>query len=65
MKIGLKGAALAAMSALVGLQLTISWFIMRALAELSQRELRVAGDMAGREITEPVLPSSIFNLKSS
>jgi glycosyltransferase involved in cell wall biosynthesis len=36
----------AAMSALVGLQLLISWFLMRALEELSQRELRVAGDMA-------------------
>lgn len=56
---------LAAMSALVGLQLTISWFIMRALAELSQRELRVAGDMAGREVAEPARQSSIFNLRSS
>ncbi len=55
---------LAAMSALVGLQLTISWFIMRALAELSQRELRVAGDMAGREVAEPARQSSIFNLQS-
>jgi hypothetical protein len=38
---------LAAMSTLVGLQLLISWFIMRALEELSQREARVAGDMRG------------------
>jgi glycosyltransferase involved in cell wall biosynthesis len=36
---------LAAMATLVGLQLLISWFIMRALEELSQRELRVAEDM--------------------
>ncbi len=41
---------LAAMSGLVGLQLLISWFIMRALEELSQRDLRVAGDLVGREI---------------
>jgi hypothetical protein len=34
---------------LVGLQLVISWFIMRALAELNQRELRVAGDLRGSE----------------
>jgi hypothetical protein len=43
---------LATMSTLVGLQLLISWFLMRALEELSQRELRVAGDMAGREAIE-------------
>lgn len=36
---------LAAMATLVGLQLLISWFIMRALEELSQREVRVAEDM--------------------
>ena len=36
---------LAAMSALVGLQLLVSWFIMRALEELSQREVRVAEDL--------------------
>ncbi len=36
---------LAAMATLVGLQLLISWFIMRALEELSQRDLRVAEDM--------------------
>ena len=36
---------LAAMATLVGLQLLISWFIMRALEELSQREARVAGDL--------------------
>ncbi len=40
---------LAAMSGLVGLQLLISWFIMRALEELSQREARVANDCQGRE----------------
>jgi glycosyltransferase involved in cell wall biosynthesis len=43
---------LAAMSTLVGLQLLISWFLMRALEELSQREIRVAGDLAGREAVE-------------
>ena len=43
---------LAAMSTLVGLQLLISWFLMRALEELSQREMRVTGDMAGHETTE-------------
>lgn len=40
---------LAAMSGLVGLQLLISWFIMRALEELSQRDVHVAGDLVGRE----------------
>jgi hypothetical protein len=30
--------------------LLISWFIMRALEELSQREVKVAGDMRGSEI---------------
>lgn len=40
---------LAAMSGVVGLQLLISWFIMRALEELSQRDARVAGDLVGRE----------------
>jgi glycosyltransferase involved in cell wall biosynthesis len=38
---------LAAMSIIVGLQLLISWFIMRVLEELSQREMRVAGDLVG------------------
>lgn len=36
---------------LIGLQLVISWFMMRALAELSQRELRVTDDLAGSEVT--------------
>jgi hypothetical protein len=40
---------LSAMSIIVGLQLLISWFIMRALEELSQRETRVADDLVGRE----------------
>ncbi len=40
---------LAAMSGLVGLQLVISWFIMRALEELSRRDIHVAGDLVGRE----------------
>ncbi|MGQ9841720.1 MAG: glycosyltransferase family 2 protein, partial [Anaerolineae bacterium] len=40
---------LAAMAGLVGLQLLISWFIMRALEELSQRDAQVAGDLVGRE----------------
>jgi len=35
----------AAMSAIIGVQLVIGWFIMRVLEELSQREARVAGDM--------------------
>ena len=38
---------LAAMSTLVGLQLLVSWFIMRVLEELSQREMHVAHDMLG------------------
>ena len=38
---------LAAMSALVGLQLLVGWFVMRVLEELSQREMRVAHDMNG------------------
>jgi glycosyltransferase involved in cell wall biosynthesis len=42
---------LAAMAVLVGLQLLISWFIMRALEELSQRDRRVAGDLEGSETT--------------
>jgi glycosyltransferase involved in cell wall biosynthesis len=37
----------AAMSAIIGVQLVIGWFIMRVLEELSQRETRVAGDMCG------------------
>ncbi len=45
---------LSAGAVLVGLQLLVSWFIMRALAELNQRELRIAGDMQGREV-EPAL----------
>ncbi|OQY23069.1 MAG: glycosyl transferase [Anaerolineaceae bacterium 4572_32.1] len=36
-----------AMLILVGLQLEIFWFVMRVLAELSQRELLVEGDMNG------------------
>jgi hypothetical protein len=35
------------MSAIIGVQLVIGWFIMRVLEELSQRETRVAGDMCG------------------
>jgi hypothetical protein len=38
---------LGAMSILVGLQLVIGWFIMRVLKELSEREMRVAGDLRG------------------
>jgi glycosyltransferase involved in cell wall biosynthesis len=38
---------LAAMSIIVGLQLLISWFIMRVLEELSMREGRIAGDLQG------------------
>jgi len=41
---------LSAGAGLVGLQLVVSWFIMRALAELSEREVRVAGDLLGREV---------------
>ena len=40
---------LSAGTILVGLQLIVSWTIMAALAELSQRELRVAGDLRGSE----------------
>jgi len=36
-----------AMVVLVGLQLVISWFVMQVLAELSQREALVEGDMNG------------------
>lgn len=42
---------LAAMAGLVGLQLVISWIIMRALEELSRRGDRIAGDLQGRETT--------------
>ena len=38
---------LAAMSVLVGVELVIGWFIMRALEELSGRELAVAEDLRG------------------
>jgi glycosyltransferase involved in cell wall biosynthesis len=38
------------MIVLVGLQLFISWFIMQILAELSQRETLVEGDMNGHPI---------------
>jgi glycosyltransferase involved in cell wall biosynthesis len=41
---------LSAGALLVGLQLVVSRFIMRALAELAQRDLRIAGDMQGREV---------------
>lgn len=41
---------LAAMNVVVGLQLLISWFIMRALEELAQRDVRVAEDLVGREM---------------
>jgi membrane protein YqaA with SNARE-associated domain len=41
---------LSATGLLVGLQLIISWFMMRALADLNQRELRVTIDLAGREV---------------
>jgi glycosyltransferase involved in cell wall biosynthesis len=37
----------AAMSLVVGLQLTIFWLIMRVLDELSQREIQVAQDLEG------------------
>lgn len=37
----------AALGILVGLQLLISWILMRVLEELSMRELRVAADLAG------------------
>lgn len=37
----------AALSAIVGVQLVIGWFIMRVLEELSRREARVAGDLVG------------------
>lgn len=39
-----------AMMVLVGLQLLISWFVMQVLAELSQREVLVEGDMNGHPI---------------
>ncbi len=40
---------LSAMGTIVGLQLLISWFIMRVLEELSQRDSRVAEDLGGSE----------------
>ena len=39
----------AAMSAIVGVQLVIGWFIMRVLEELSKREANVAEDLRGVE----------------
>ncbi len=51
---------LSAGAMLVGLQLVISWFIMRALAELNQRELRVSNDLLGREVAgEPPAAVSV------
>ena len=41
---------LAAMSVLVGVQLLIGWFIMRALEELSGRALAVAVDLRGSRV---------------
>ncbi len=38
---------ISAMSFIVGLQLVVSWFIMRVLEELSQREVRVTDDLQG------------------
>jgi glycosyltransferase involved in cell wall biosynthesis len=45
---------LSAGAALVGLQLVVSWFIMRALAELSAREVRIADDLQGSEVSPEV-----------
>jgi glycosyltransferase involved in cell wall biosynthesis len=39
-----------AMTVLTGVQLLISWFVMQILAELSQREVLVEGDMNGHPI---------------
>jgi hypothetical protein len=41
----------------VGLQLVVSRVIMAALAELNQREPRIAGDMLGREVEATGEPS--------
>jgi glycosyltransferase involved in cell wall biosynthesis len=48
---------LSAGAVLVGLQLVVSRVIMAALAELNQREPRIAGDMLGREVEAPGDPS--------
>lgn len=46
-----------AMAFIVGLQLLIGWFIMRALEELSQRDARIAGDLNGKPAVEaPAAP---------
>ncbi|GAB4559938.1 MAG: glycosyltransferase family 2 protein [Anaerolineae bacterium] len=44
---------LAAMGTLVGIQLIVSWFIMRALEELSRREDLIVSDMDGERYTQP------------
>jgi hypothetical protein len=44
---------LAAMSGLVGVQLAIGWFSMRALEELSRRESAVAEDLSGSRQRDP------------
>ena len=47
-----------AMGTLVGLQLLISWVLMRVLEELSVREARVAEEIEGRAEPAPAVPST-------
>lgn len=44
-----------AMGTLVGLQLLISWVLMRVLEELSEREARVAEEIEGAPMTRPAV----------
>jgi hypothetical protein len=46
----------AAMLLLVGLQLAVFWVITRVLAELSQREVQVAQDLAGVPLSVEGVP---------
>jgi hypothetical protein len=39
----------AAMSLIVGVQLTVFWIIMRMLGELNQRQAQIAADLRGKE----------------
>jgi hypothetical protein len=50
---------------LVGLQLYISWLLMRTLEELSERELRAQADMRGGSSTPQALVSIRMNGKRS
>jgi hypothetical protein len=48
-----------AMLILVGMQLLISWIVMRVLDGLSERELRVTADLNGWPTQRPIDPGPV------